>query len=256
LDHEPNSLVKLSNYASIVGSLQYAATSTRPDIAHAVNTLAGFNSNPRRVHLRAVKRILRYLAGTRSIGLTYRHSADMNQADIGPVFYTDSDWASDKLTRRSVSGYTGIMCGAAVTWASKKQQTVALSSAEAEYVAATETTKEILWLRGLLSELGFVPTGPTRLNIDSQSALAMGNGTGSPDRRKHIDVKHHFITQCTGNGTIKLVWVPTQYNVADILTKPLSEQKFIPFCSTLLGQSPEQDNDSKDTSAGSRYATV
>ncbi|XP_063775439.1 uncharacterized protein LOC134910976 [Pseudophryne corroboree] len=138
-------------YQNAVGSLMYVSIETRPDITHAVSRASQFANNPGRQHWIAVKRILRYLKGTSSLKLRFTRSTD-NSLKV----FCDTDWASDEDDRCSYTGYLFALAGAAVSWASRKQPTVALSTAEAEYRALTETSKEALWIKESLCELGLL----------------------------------------------------------------------------------------------------
>ena len=150
--------VNQAEYQSAVGSLMYLAVSTRPDIAFTVNSLARFNSNPQKDHWTALKRVLRYLKGTINIGILYKQ--DGSDKCIG---YSDADWAGDTSDRKSTSGYIFMFSGGPISWSSKKQKCVALSTAEAEYVALSGAAQECLWLRQLEKELGCSSEGPTLL---------------------------------------------------------------------------------------------
>ena len=148
--------VNQTKYQSAIGGLMYLVVSTRPHIAFAVNNLARFSSNPQKEHWTALKRILRYLKGTINIDILYKQ--DGSDKCIG---YSDTDWAGDTLDRKSTSGYIFMLSGGPISWSSKKQKCVALSTAEAEYVALSESAQECLWLRQLEAELGCPPEGPT-----------------------------------------------------------------------------------------------
>jgi hypothetical protein len=136
-------------YQSLVGSLLYAAMATRPDIAHAVGAVSKFCSSPSKAHLTAAKRILRYLKGSSNYGLKYQRTGKVDF-----IGYSDADWAGDQDDRHSTTGNIFLMAGAAVTWLSKKQSVVALSTTEAEYIALCQATQEAVWMRTLLKDLG------------------------------------------------------------------------------------------------------
>jgi hypothetical protein len=164
-----------TEYASLIGALQYPANSCRPDIQQAVNALGALNGKPKPVHFAAGMRILRYLAGTKNNGITYTGAKGAMIIDAS----CDSDWASDPQDRKSITGYVVKLAGAAVSWCSRKQPTVSQRTQEAEYIAAAETAKELVWLRLLLFELGFMQEGATLLKMDNTAAIASANGTGS-----------------------------------------------------------------------------
>ena len=159
-------------YAGAVGSLMYAMVCTRPDIAHAVGVLSRFMSNPRKEHWRAVKHVFRYLCGTSDYGLCYQGRPGLERMlDIRGFF--DADWVGDLDQRRSTSGYVFSLFGGAVSWMSKRQFVVALSTTEAEYIAATHASKEAVWLQRLCSSMGLVQQA-IRIDCDNQSAVFLG----------------------------------------------------------------------------------
>ena len=208
-------------YQSIVGSLLYAAITTRPDIAQAVGVASKFCANPTRSHLTAAKRILRYLKGTAYLGLSYKKCADGNL-----IGYSDADWAGDVDDRHSTSENVFLLAKGAVSWLSKKQATVALSTAEAEYVALSAATQEAIWLRRLLTDVGESLEGPIVINEDNQGAITMAKNPVGHARTKHIDIRYHFVREGVQNGAIILKYVATGEMIADILTKPLPKHPF------------------------------
>ena len=208
-------------YQSAVGSLLYLSTGTRPDIAFAVSSVAKFSSKPTKQHWIGVKRILRYLKGTSGLGLLCTRS---NGDKL--VGYLDSDWASDLEDRRSTSGYLFKLSGAPISWRSKKQTSVALSTAEAEYVALSSATQEAMWLRRLVAELRCKPSGATVIHEDNQSAIMMAQNAVFHGRSKHIDIRHHFVREQVCVGTVKLVYCSSEQMVADMLTKGLTRVTF------------------------------
>ena len=208
------------SYQSIVGSLLYAAITTRPDIAQAVGVVSKFCANPTQSHLTAAKRILRYLKGTVYLGLSYKKCADGNL-----IGYSDADWAGDVDDRHSTSGNVFLLAKGAVSRLSKKQATVALSTAEAEYVALSAATQEAIWLRRLLTDEGKRLAEPVVINEDNQGAIMAKNPVGHA-RTKHIDIRYHFVREGVQDGAIILKYVATDEMIADILTKPLPKHPF------------------------------
>ena len=172
-------------YASAVGSLMYAMVCTKPNIAHAVGVLSRFMSKPRNEHWRTVKRVLRYLRGTSDYGLCYQGRPGLDRVlDIHG--FVDADWAGDLNQRRSTSGYVFNLFGGAVSWMSKKQSVVALSTTEAKYIATTHASKEEFWLQRLCSSMGLVQEA-IRIDCDSQSAIFLAKNPAYHSKTKHID---------------------------------------------------------------------
>jgi hypothetical protein len=221
-------IAKMKNvpYREAVGSLMYAAMGTRPDIAFATSTVAQFSENPGWAHWEAVKRIFRYLRATQTHELLY------GGEKRGLEGYVDADGASQEH-RRAISGYVFLVDGGAVTWSSKKQELVTLSTTEAEYVAATHAAKEALWLRRLIGELFKPIEGPTTLFSDSKSAIALAHDGHYHARTKHIDIRYHFIRYIIEAGAIKLIYCPTDDMTADVLTKALPSMKVKHFATAL-----------------------
>jgi hypothetical protein len=205
-------------YSSGVGSLMYAMTATRLDIAFAVSALSAFMSNPGKKHWTALKRVLRYLQGTREYCLALGGS----KAELSG--WCDADWANDKDTRRSVTGYIFKLGDGVISWQSKRQPTVALSSTEAEYMSASYAACEAAFLHQMLSELGYKQSTVT-LHCDNQSCIALSNNPAYHQRSKHIDVQHHFIREQVDSGKIELKYTPTEHMMADTLTKALPRVK-------------------------------
>ena len=212
--------MKLIPYASAVGSLMYAMVCTRPDIAHAVGLVSRFMSNPGKEHWCAVKWILRYLKGTTDVGLLFGKGSSLSVRG-----YVDADFAGDIDNRRSTTGYVFTLAGGPVSWKSTLQATVALSTTEAEYMAATEAAKEALWLKGLIKELGFLQGGVPLL-CDSQSTICLAKNQVYHARSKHIDVRYHKIREWLNSEEIILKKVHTEENAADMLTKVVTVEKF------------------------------
>jgi hypothetical protein len=213
-------------YREAVGALNWAALATRPDIAFAVATVARFAANPGPAHWDAVKRIFRYLIGTRDLWLSY---GETNRALEG---YADADGSMTE-DRRAITGYAFLIDGGAVSWSSKRQEIVSLSTTESEYVAATHGMKEALWLRSLLSEVFGPITTATTLFSDNQAAIALTRDHQYHARTKHIDVRYHFIRWVIEEGSLRLIYCPTDDMVADTLTKALPSAKVKHFAAGL-----------------------
>lgn len=215
-------------YASLVGGLLYLSVCTRPDITHAVGVLTRFMSAPRTGHWAAAKGLLRYLAGTTKLGLQFGSGASSEL-----VGYCDADYASDTDTRRSTTGYVFLLNGGAISWSSRRQQTVAASTTEAEYMSAAGATKEALWLRKLMRDLR-QPTGPVIIRADNQSAIKLLENPVISQRSKHIDVIYHFARERVQRKEIEFRYISTNDMLADYLTKPVPKIKF-EFCRQGIG---------------------
>lgn len=216
-------------YRELIGSLMYIAMGSRPDIAHAVSRLSTFNDCHQPEHWVAAKRVLRYLKGTLDYGVSYSRTKD--DSLIG---YVDSDWGNCPDDRRSYSGYAFKLAGAAVTWESRKQRTVALSSTEAEYMGISDGVKEAIYLRRFLKELRFENADSVEIMCDNVGAIKLASNPIHHSRTKHIDIRHHFVREVLETGDIKLDYVPTDDMAADILTKGLPTGKHR-NCVRLLG---------------------
>lgn len=210
-------------YAEAVGVLLWLARGTRPDIAFAVGVFSRYTSNPGQAMWEGIKRVFRYLKGTSTMGVVYGRSADGN----GLVFagFTDADFAGDLDTRHSTSGYVFTINGAAVSWGSKKQSMVALSTTEAEYMAMCFAAKEAMWLRQLLRDLGYDMSQPTVIWADNQTSIGMVEQPAVRQRTKHIDVQYHYARERVEAGDLKVNYVNTQDNAADLFTKALTKDK-------------------------------
>ena len=232
---DADALADPTEYASIVGGLMFAACVTRPDIMCAVGQLSQFLNKPSSKHLLAAKRVLRYLKGTLTLGITYR------PPPMRLTGYSDADWAGDVNTRRSTTGYVVMLNNGAVAWKSQRQATVALSTMESEYMALTEATKELKWLRTLLAELGYSngdgTDQPTDLFSDNQSAIALTRNPVSHARAKHIDIRHHFVRDAIQDRIIWVQYIPTTEMTADSLTKALGREKH-EKCTARMGMMP------------------
>jgi hypothetical protein len=210
-------------YSQLVGSLMYLSVCTRPDISYAVGALARYMSCPTTEHWQAAKGVVRYLAGTITCGIMFGSS---NTEVVG---YCDADYAGDVDTRRSTGGYVFIMNGAAITWQSKRQATVAASTTEAEYISAASAVKESLWLKQLLADLD-MRQGPVSIMADNQSAIKLLKNPVSSMRSKHIDVAHHFARERVARQEVAFVFVATDEQIADIMTKALPKYKHVYCC--------------------------
>lgn len=215
-------------YRELIGSLMYVAVATRPDIAHAVSVLSQFNNQyDQRVWTEA-KHVLRYLKETRHLGLRFKPTED------GLSGYVDADWGNCQIDRKSYTGIAFTLSGAAISWESRKQRTVALSSTEAEYMGLTDAAKEAIYLISFLKELGFEKLGNVTIFNDNQGAGELARNPVYHGRSKHIDIRYHFVREALSNHLIKLDYKPTEQMIADVLTKTLNHAKQ-KFCAQGLG---------------------
>ena len=214
-------------YASAIGSLMYVMVCTRPDIAQAVGAVSRYMNNPGKLHWEAVKWILRYLRGTTSKALCFKGG------DTILTGYVDADLAGNVDIRRSTTGYVYTLGGTAVSWGSQLQKIVALSTTEAEYVAVTEASKEMVWLQSFLEELGKKQEDNV-LYCDSQSAIHLAKNPSFHSRTKHIQLQYHFIRSLLEDGILKLEKISGAQNPADMLTKTVTIDK-LKLCSASVG---------------------
>ena len=212
------------SYAALVGSLQFLALCTRPDIAQATSTLGRFAHAPTPEHRVAAKRVLRYLAGSATLGLEYGAEIDLALGRL--VGWTDADWGGDPSTRRSRTGFAFKLAGAAVSWQSKLQPTVATSTVHAETQGAATATREGVWLRRALEDFSTPTVGPVRIYADNQGQIAQSKSLSLPDRAKHYDIQLHFVRERVGSGELDFVYTPTAEQTADVFTKPLPRSPF------------------------------
>ncbi|KAL4376396.1 hypothetical protein GQ457_02G039420 [Hibiscus cannabinus] len=210
----------ISQNISIVGSLLYM-TATRPDLMFPATLLSRFLSSPTDVHLGVAKRVLRYVKSTLGEGLNY-----LKMDNVVLIVYSDSDWAGSLDDMKSTSGYVFNLGSGAICWSSKKQQVVAQSTAEAEYIAAAAANQAI-WLRNLLSDLGFKQESATVLLCDNKSAIAIVENHVQHGRTKHINVKFHAIREAEKNSLIKMEFCSSEMQVADLMTKALSRNMML-----------------------------
>lgn len=223
-------------YREAVGSLLFAARVTRPDIEYAVNTVSQFLNNFNETHWSAVKKIFRYLRGTIDYGIVYgasgRETPELVK-DIGASGrqlelegYTDADFAGCVDTRKSRSGFVFMLNKSPVSWCSKRQDIVSLSTTEAEYIALNHGAKDAVWLQKILKELD-VKCKSVIVQVDNQSAIKLASNPELHNRSKHIDVRYHYIRDLVEDETIKIKYVQSKEQVADIFTKPLPKEQFV-----------------------------
>jgi hypothetical protein len=198
--------VNIKAYQSALGALMYPMIGSRPDLAYTVGALGRHTASPSEDHQRALNCAFRYLRATSTHCLLYQRGLTPSPTLQG---YVNADWASDINDCKSTSGFVFMLAGAAISWSCKKQNIIALSSTEAEYIAAAHAAKEAVWLHCLLTELGLDLSSPTVLHVDNQSAIAIARNPEFHDRTKHIEVRHHFLRQLVDDGQIQPTYLAT-----------------------------------------------
>ena len=220
-------LTKDRPFRAVIGSLLYTLGS-RPDVASAVRRCSQYAMYPSDKLWNALKVVMRYLSGTKGLGVVYE-----KEDEYYVTAYSDSDYSSEE-DRKSISGYVVYAQNGPIVWKSKKQPTVALSSCEAEYVALASTIQELLWVSMALTELGVKQSKPMKIYIDNQAAQRLAENPVNQDRTKHIDVRYHFIRQVIASGKVVLEYVDTKKNVSDLLTKSTSRKVFTTLVTELV----------------------
>lgn len=211
-------------YRQLVGSLLYLAMATRPDIAFAISNVSRYLERPTTVHITAAKRILKYIKGTIDHGILYK-----NECDNKIIGYSDADYAGCLETRRSTTGFAFLIAGGVVSWCSKRQNSVSMSTTESEYVAASEAVMELTWLQRLVNELCYGQFRTAHFFMDNQSAEKLVKNPVFHKRTKHIDTRYHFIREKYKGGLFKLDYVGTEEQMADLFTKALPRKRFVFF---------------------------
>ena len=207
-------------YQMVIGSLLYLMIGTRPDIVFAVTKLAQFAARPSEEHFNKALYICRYLRGTSKYCLTYDGTSGQ-----GLIACTDSDWASDSNNRRSQTGYFLKLAGGAISWTSRAQKTVALSSTEAEYMALSDCSHQVVWMHTLMGELGY-HLKPVPICGDNQGSIFIASNPVTEKRSKHIDIHYHYIREVVERKFAEIFFIDDDKNPADLLTKNLGSVKF------------------------------
>ena len=207
-------------YRSILGTVMWGQLATRPDLSFAVSLLARFQANPGLEHWKALMHVIGYIKNTMDHGLTYTRGAGLS-----PQAYVDSDYGGCLDTRRSTSGYVFLMAGGPVAWSSKRQATVALSTVEAEYVAMSRCTQQMVWMQSWLSEVEIDHHLPGVIKGDNRGAIALTKNTKNHGKVKHIDIRHHYIRELVRSEAIAFEQVTSDNNLADLFTKPLPRDR-------------------------------
>lgn len=207
-------------YRQAIGGLLYLAGGTRPDLAFATTYMSQFNRCPSKEHWAGVQHILRYLKQTQNLKLTFQKTGKSLEV------FCDSDWANDKIDRRSFSGYVVLLAGGAVSWSSKKQRTTALSTVEAEYFSMCHAAKEVMWFQSFMGEIvskQFLRF-PQNVYVDNQGAISLAKNYVTSERNKHIELRHFFLREKVEEKLLIFTYVPSELNVADMFTKSLQRK--------------------------------
>ncbi|KAK9063217.1 hypothetical protein SSX86_017087 [Deinandra increscens subsp. villosa] len=215
--------MRLTPYASVVGSLMYAQVCTRPDIAYITGMLGRYQSNPGLDHWKAAKKVLRYLQGTKEFKLTYRRSDDLEV-----IGYTDSDFAKCKDDKKSTSGYIFMLSGGPISWKSHKQQLTTTSTMMAEYVACYNATCHAMLLRNLIKGLKVVNSiqRPMKIYCDNSAAVSFSNNNSSSGAGLYLDTKYLFVRERVEDQSVNVEYISTHDMLADPLTKGLPPKVF------------------------------
>ncbi|XP_057443849.1 uncharacterized mitochondrial protein AtMg00810-like [Lotus japonicus] len=217
-------------YKQIVGSLRYLCCS-RPEISYGVGLVSRFMENPKESHFMAAKRILRYVKGTIDHGVLFPGRAYNLRSEM--IGYVDADWCGDKDDKKSTTGFVFLCGDAPISWCSKKQPIVALSSCEAEYVAASFGACQAVWLSMLLEEIGLKSSRVMKLLIDNKPAIDLAKYPVAHGRSKHIETRFHFLRDQVSRGKLELEHFPIEEQLADLFTKPFKAERFSLLCKKL-----------------------
>ncbi len=204
-------------YRQVLGSVMWGQLATRPDLLFAVSLLSHFQADPGVEHWKGLLHVIGYIKNTMDYGLTYSRDSDLS-----PLAYVDADYGGCRDTCRSTSRYVFTMAGRAVTWSSKRQATVALSTVEAEYVAMSRCAQQMVWMQTWLEEVEIEHEKPGIIKGDSRGAIALAKNTKDHGKVKHIDIRHHYLRELIKSGSILFEQIPSADNVANLFTKPLA----------------------------------
>jgi hypothetical protein len=224
---------EIIKYQSMVGALLYAANITRLDIAFIVGQLCRYTSKPHVHHIHAATRVFRYLSNTRKASLIFGLQSNTNINLINVTAYSDANWGSDQQSGKSVSGGLIKFNGDIISWHSRRQKSVAQSSAESEYMALAETVKEVLWYRSWIYEVFNLRICST-IKCDNMASIYLSKNDSIHNRSKHINIRYHLIRDNVRKGRIRVNWVSTHEQEADLLTKALGPKLFTRQADTLL----------------------
>ncbi len=213
----------ISYFQQIIGSLLYLALGTRPDIVYQVILMSQFCANPSDQHVHMALYIVCHVHTTEKAKILFN-----GISKLGFVAFADADWAADRISRKSVTGYVILLAGGAISWVSRKQKTVALSYTEAEYMCMSDCSQQIAWIESLMNEFSF-DIKTIDLCCDNQGAMFLASNPAQEHRSKHIDIRYHYIRECVDENKVRLTYIPTNEQIADIMTKNLTYDKIVQF---------------------------
>ena len=225
-------------YRGIVGSLGYLVNMTRPDLAWSYSELSKYVQFPGKSHMSAADHVLRYLRGTAHYHIKY--TRDLPDVTMSNKLWgcVDSDWAGDTDTRRSHTGYVLMFNGGAVSWKSRRQDSVSLSTSEAEFVAASQCAQEVLYLREILRDFHETQQSPTLVYEDNLACIAMSENAVRRKYSRHIDIRRYFVRELVADGVLKLIPLRTHLMMADALTKSLPTPAHAKHRAVMMGHAP------------------
>ena len=216
----------IHTYQRLIGKLIYLVYKTRPDIAFAVGQLSRHNTNPRKRHLQAAKKFVRYLKGTMNLGLVYGQITARDSLPYGLIGYANSNFAGDPEDRKSVMGYCFFLNGAVVLWSRKNQRIVSTSTTETKYIALGHTAREAMWIKRFVNELELEVTKTITLHGDNKMSIALTKNSENQHRTKHINIQHHYIRELVNERKLTVKWIPGFEMLANGMTKALSTETF------------------------------
>ena len=217
--HDGDKLEDPSVFRSLVGSMLYL-TAIRPDLMFPAGLLSRFMSSPSNIHIGVAKRVLKYIRGTSDLGILYSKTGGVSLTG-----YADSDWAGSIDDMKSTSGYVFTLGSGAICWNAKKQEVVAQSTADAEYISMVAAANQAIWLNKVLADLGQIQNSSTELYCDNKSAIAIAQNPVQHGRTKHINVKFHSLREAEKNQLIKIIHCSTDVQLADLMTKALPRSR-------------------------------
>lgn len=229
--------VNATLFKQIVGSLRFLCNN-KPNICYVVGIISRFKESPRVSHMLAAKHVLRYVKGTTNFGVLYPN--ETRCVDVDMIGFTDSDWKKDPDEKKNTASYVFMYCRAPISWSSRKQDIVALSTCEAEYVAGALGACQAVWLKSLLEELQLRENKPVKIMMDNQLAINLAKHPVAHCRTKHIETRFHFLCDQVSKGKVDVEFCRSEDQVVDVMTKTLRHERFKEF-RKLLGMQTLED---------------